>query len=138
MIINEIMDTIKSKKSILVLGKDEKANKKIYNSLISLFQKEKETRRLEDYLVCHIVGNESKKKFVEFYEKNTESPFLAFLTTEKDFPEEFEKFNTKQYIEKEFDKAKEFTNVFLDFDCFYSISNDYSFFLNVGKLNSKE
>ena len=68
MIINEIMDTIKSKKSILVLGKDEKANKKIYDSLISLFQKEKETRRLEDYLVCHIVGNESKKKFVEFYE----------------------------------------------------------------------
>jgi hypothetical protein len=138
MIINEIMDTIKSKKSILVLGKDEKANKKIYDNLISLFQKEKETRRLEDYLVCHIVGNESKKKFVEFYEKNTESPFLAFLTTEKDFPEEFEKYNTKSYIEKEFDKAKEYTNVFLDFDYFYSLSNNYGFFLNVGKLNSKE
>ena len=96
MIINEIMDTIKAKKSVLVLGKDEKTNKKIYDNLISLFQKEKETRRLEEYLVCHIVGNENKNK------------------------------------------AKEFTDVFLDFDCFYSISNDYSFFLNVGKLNSKE
>lgn len=51
MIINEIMDTIKSKKNILVLGKDEKANKKIYDNLISLFQYLyfRKKKKLEDW-----------------------------------------------------------------------------------------
>ena len=135
MIIDEIMDTIRLRKNILIIGNNEKKNKEIYNKILNLL--EKDDKKLEEYVINRLSDSEEKKKFISFFEKNNDYPYLTFLQTKEDFPKEYDEFNTKSYIEKEFSKNKEQAKAFLKYDCYYSVTEDYNFFLNVGNLNDR-
>lgn len=135
MIIDEIMDTIRLRKNILIIGNNEKKNKEIYNKILNLL--EKDDKKLEEYVINRLSDSEEKKKFISFFEKNSDYPYLTFLQTKENFPKEYDKFNTKSYIEKEFSMNKEQAKAFLKYDCYYSVTEDYNFFLNVGNLNDR-
>lgn len=129
MILDEIISSVKQGKNILILGNDADKITKFYSMLDKEIKDEK-----EEYITTNLLNStaEDKKKFSKHFKENKENkenPYLTLLKTKIKMPSNYDKFNICDFIKKEFKENIETANNFLEFDCFYTMGDNYTYFV---------
>ena len=127
MILDEIISSVKQGKNILILGDDVDKITKFYSVLDKEIKDEK-----EKYITTNLLNStvEDKEKFSKHFKKNKENFYLTLLKTKIKMPSNYNKFNICDFIKKEFKENLETANNFLEFDCFYTLGDSYTYFVN--------
>ena len=126
MILDEIISSVKQGKNILILGDDVDKITKFYSVLDKEIKNEK-----EKYITTNLLNStvEDKEKFSKHFKKNKENFYLTLLKTKIKMPSNYNKFNICDFIKKEFKENLETANNFLEFDCFYTLGDSYTYFV---------
>ena len=126
MILDEIISSVKQGKNILILGDDVDKITKFYSVLDKEIKDEK-----EKYITTNLLNStvEDKEKFSKHFKKNKENFYLTLLKTKIKMPSNYNKFNICDFIKKEFKENLETANNFLEFDCFYTLGDSYTYFV---------
>lgn len=126
MILDEIISSVKQGKNILILGNDVDKITKFYSVLDKEIKDEK-----EKYITTNLLNStvEDKEKFSKHFKKNKENFYLTLLKTKIKMPSNYDKFNICDFIKKEFKENLETANNFLEFDCFYTMGDNYIYFV---------
>ena len=126
MILDEIISSVKQGKNILILGDDVDKITKFYSVLDKEIKDEK-----EKYITTNLLNStvEDKEKFSKHFKKNKENFYLTLLKTKIKMPSNYDKFNICDFIKKEFKENLETANNFLEFDCFYTLGDSYTYFV---------
>lgn len=129
MILDEIISSVKQGKNILILGNDADKITKFYSMLDKEIKDEK-----EEYITTNLLNStvEDKKKFSKHFKENKENKensYLTLLKTKIKMPSNYDKFNICDFIKKEFKENLETANIFLEFDCFYTMGDNYTYFV---------
>lgn len=130
MILDEIISSIKQGKNILILGNDTDKITKFYFVLDKEIKKEIKDEK-EKYITTNLLNStvEDKEKFSKHFKKNKENFYLTLLKTKIKMPSNYDKFNICDFIKKEFKENLETANNFLEFDCFYTMGDNYTYFV---------
>ena len=78
-----------------------------------------------------VLLSDTRKKFVNYFEKNNHYPYLTLLKTKENLPENYKDMNIEEYFDKEFKGNKDFSNAFLKYNCFYLLSDNYRYLINL-------
>lgn len=126
MILDEIISSVKQGKNILILGNDTDKITKFYFVLDKEIKDEK-----EKYITTNLLNStvEDKEKFSKHFKKNKKNFYLTLLKTKIKMPSNYNKFNICDFIKKEFKENLETANNFLEFDCFYTLGDSYTYFV---------
>lgn len=130
MILDEIISSVKQGKNILILGNDTDKITKFYFVLDKEIKKEIKDEK-EKYITTNLLNStvEDKEKFSKHFKKNKENFYLTLLKTKIKMPSNYNKFNICDFIKKEFKENLETANNFLEFDCFYTMGDNYTYFV---------
>lgn len=130
MILDEIISSVKRGKNILILGNDTDKITKFYFVLDKEIKKEIKDEK-EKYITTNLLNStvEDKEKFSKHFKKNKENFYLTLLKTKIKMPSNYDKFNICDFIKKEFKENLETANNFLEFDCFYTMGDNYTYFV---------
>lgn len=130
MILDEIISSVKQGKNILILGNDTDKITKFYFVLDKEIKKEIKDEK-EKYITTNLLNStvEDKEKFSKHFKKNKENFYLTLLKTKIKMPSNYDKFNICDFIKKEFKENLETANNFLEFDCFYTMGDNYTYFV---------
>lgn len=130
MILDEIISSVKQGKNILILGNDTDKITKFYFVLDKEIKKEIKDEK-EKYITANLLNStvEDKEKFSKHFKKNKENFYLTLLKTKIKMPSNYNKFNICDFIKKEFKENLETANNFLEFDCFYTMGDNYTYFV---------
>lgn len=130
MILDEIISSVKQGKNILILGNDTDKITKFYFVLDKEIKKEVKDEK-EKYITTNLLNStvEDKEKFSKHFKKNKENFYLTLLKTKIKMPSNYNKFNICDFIKKEFKENLETANNFLEFDCFYTMGDNYTYFV---------
>ena len=85
-----------------------------------------------------VLLSDTRKKFVNYFEKNNHYPYLTLLKTKENLPENYKDMNInykdmniEEYFDKEFKGNKDFSNAFLKYNCIYLLSDNYKYLINL-------
>lgn len=105
-------------------------NGKQFTLFYSVLDKEIKDEK-EKYITTNLLNStvEDKEKFSKHFKKNKENFYLTLLKTKIKMPSNYNKFNICDFIKKEFKENLETANNFLEFDCFYTMGDNYTYFV---------